>query len=222
MPRRSAKAAGTPQMRTIGRRPAQPAAPPDLRREQILTAAEHLFAEHGYERVTVRDVGEAAGVTHPLIYYYWDSKRGLLGAVLERNQQRVRSLVAQQSDPRETVLAIIRNYLGEGRLYLLIMARSFLGGMPVVDWPGGYPGMESAIDALLAAHPTDDPEWDQKVRAAVSLITALLCGWVLMGEQIMVIAEVAEQRRQRSSEGLLAAIDDMLRQTLAAVEGAGG
>ena len=89
--------------------------------------------------------------------------------MLERNQQRVRSLVADQTDPRETVLAIIRNYLDEGRLYLLIMARSFLGGMPVQDWPGGYPGMESAIEALLRAAPANDPQWDESVREVVSL-----------------------------------------------------
>jgi hypothetical protein len=31
------------------------------------------------------------------------------------------------------------------------MARGFLGGMPVADWPGGYPGMEAAIRGPLDA-----------------------------------------------------------------------
>jgi TetR/AcrR family transcriptional regulator, repressor for neighboring sulfatase len=198
------------------RRPPEPAADP--RSDRILTAAERLFAERGYESVTVRDIATVAGVTHPLIYYHWDSKRGLLAAVLERNQRRVRSLVELQTGPREAVLAIIRNYLGEGRLYLLIMARSFLRGMPVVDWPGGYPGMGSAIDALLTAGPGDDPAWDEKVREVVSLITAMLCGWVLMGEQIMDVAAVAQERREESSELLLASIDDLLARTLASAQ----
>ena len=163
MPKRNREQArNSPLERMSGRRSPELAPSPDPRRDRILAAAELLFAERGYERVTVREVAESAGVTHPLIYYYWESKRGLLAAVLERNQQRVRSLVKGQTDPRETVLAIIRNYLDEGRLYLLIMARSFLGGMPVQDWPGGYPGMESAIDALLAAGPEDDPQWDEE------------------------------------------------------------
>jgi AcrR family transcriptional regulator len=193
----------------------EPAQPADPRRDGILTAAERLFAERGYDYVTVRDVALTAGVTHPLIYYYWGSKRGLLGAVLERNQQRVRSLAAQQTDARETVLAIIRNYLGEGRPYLLIMARSFFGGMPVVDWPGGYPGLDAAIDALRDAGPADDPQWDGRVREVMSLVSAMLCGWVLMGEQIMDAAGVAQERREASSELLLASIDGVLRQALA-------
>jgi len=185
------------------------------RREDILTVAERLFAERGYEQVSVRDVAAAAEVTHPLIYYHWDSKRGLLAAVLERNQERVRGLVAGQTDPRETILAIITNYLTEGRLYLLIMARSFLGGMPVTDWPGGYPGLEVAIRVLRAAGPVDDPRWDDEVRGVVSLVTAMLCGWVLMGEEIMDAADVRLPQRERAPERLLAAIDALLREALA-------
>lgn len=197
-----------------GARPAGTGASKD-RREGILTVAERLFAERGYDHVSVRDVAAAAGVTHPLIYYHWGSKRELLAAVLERNQERVRGLVAGQTDPRETVTAIITSYLTEGRLYLLIMARSFLGGMPVTDWPGGYPGLEAAISVLRAAGPVDDPRWDEEVRGVVSLVTAMLCGWVLMGEEIMDAAAVRLPQRERAPERLLAAIDALLREALA-------
>jgi len=200
-----------------GARPAGTHASKD-RREGILTVAERLFAERGYEHVSVRDVAAAAGVTHPLIYYHWGSKRELLAAVLERNQERVRGLVAGQTDPRETTLAIITSYLAEGRLYLLIMARSFLGGMPVTDWPGGYPGLEAAISVLRAAGPVDDPTWDEEVRGVVSLVTAMLCGWVLMGEEIMDAAKVRPPQRERAPERLLAAIDALLREALASRE----
>jgi AcrR family transcriptional regulator len=186
----------------------------DDRRAGILDTAERLFAEHGYDFVTVRDIAAAAGVTHPLIYYHWGSKRDLLAAVLERNQSRVRSLTANLTDPREAILSIIENYLEEGRLYLLIMARSFLGGMPVIDWPGGYPGMEVALNVLLAAGPDDDPEWAEQVRGVVSLVTAMLCGWVLMGEQIMDVAAVPQARRPSERQRLVQAIDDILSEIL--------
>ena len=187
----------------------------DDRRTGILDAAEQLFAGRGYDFVTVRDIAAAAGATHPLIYYHWGSKRDLLAAVLERNQTRVRDLAADLTDPREAILAIISDYLDQGRLYLLILARSFLGGMPVLDWPGGYPGMEVALRVLLAAGPADDPEWDEQARGVVSLVTAILCGWVLMGEQIMDVAAVPPARRSTERKRLVRAIDDLLGATLA-------
>jgi AcrR family transcriptional regulator len=201
--------------RERGGAPDQTPALRDDRREGVLAVAERLFAERGYERVSVRDVAAAAAVTHPLIYYHWGSKRGLLAAVLERNQERVRGLVADQTDPRETILSIIRSYLTEGRLYLLIMARSFLGGMPVTDWPGGYPGLEAAIRVLRASGPADDARWDEEVRGVVSLVTAMLCGWVLMGDEIMDAAAVRPPQREQGPERLLAAIDALLGETLA-------
>jgi AcrR family transcriptional regulator len=200
---------------TASEHPSQAGATADDRRACILDVAERLLAERGYDFVTVRDIAAAAGVTHPLIYYHWGSKRDLLAAVLERNQTRVRSLTADLTDPREAVLAIIEDYLEAGRLYLLIMARSFLGGMPVRDWPGGYPGMEAALRVLLAAGPPDDPEWDEQVRGVVSLVTAMLCGWVLMGEQIMDVAAVPQARRPDERRRLVQAVDDLLSAALA-------
>jgi AcrR family transcriptional regulator len=181
---------------------------------RILAAAERLFGERGFDFVTVRDVAEAAGVTHPLIYYHWGSKRGLLAAVLAQNRQRVAAVVADRSDPREAILALIRSYIGEGRLYLLTMARSFLGGMAVAEWPGGYPGIEAAIQVLLAAGPADDRRWDEEVRRTVALVTAMLCGWVLMGDHIMAAVGIDPARRDVPVERLLAAIDDVVRQAL--------
>ena len=72
--------------------PAETSAPADRRRALILQVAERLFAERGFRNVSVRDIADAAGVTHPLIYYYWGSKDGLLAAVTERSQARVRAV----------------------------------------------------------------------------------------------------------------------------------
>ncbi len=191
----------------------------DSRRDRILAVAERLFAERGYDFVTVRDVAETAGVTHPLIYYHFGAKRELLAAVLGRNQTRVRELTAGMTEPRAAILTIVRNYLDEGRHYLLIMARSFLGGMPVVEWPGGYPGMETAIRVLIEAGPADDDAWEEKARGVVSLVTAMLCGWVLMADQIMEVAAVPPSRRTAEVERLLETIDELLRATLATRDG---
>ena len=40
----------------------------DDRREQILEAAMHVFAQKGYARATTKDIASAAGITPGLIY----------------------------------------------------------------------------------------------------------------------------------------------------------
>ena len=47
------------------------------RRNQLLDVALSLFAERGYTATTMDDMAEAAGVTKPLVYQHFDSKRAL-------------------------------------------------------------------------------------------------------------------------------------------------
>jgi AcrR family transcriptional regulator len=46
-------------------------------REAILVAARQLFAKHGYERTTVRDVAERAQIDPAMVIRYFGSKDGL-------------------------------------------------------------------------------------------------------------------------------------------------
>jgi len=52
-------------------------------REQILQAAQRLFLANGYTGVTIRAIAAEAGVDSALISYYFGSKRGLFGAVMQ-------------------------------------------------------------------------------------------------------------------------------------------
>jgi len=53
-------------------------------REQILDAAESLFARKGLDATTIKDIGAAAGQNPALLYYYFGSKEELYRAVLQR------------------------------------------------------------------------------------------------------------------------------------------
>jgi AcrR family transcriptional regulator len=46
-------------------------------RQRLLKQATELFARKGYASTTVREIVEAAGVTKPVLYYYFRNKEGL-------------------------------------------------------------------------------------------------------------------------------------------------
>jgi AcrR family transcriptional regulator len=65
--------------------------------EQILDAAEHLFARHGLYGVTLKDVASRVGVHHTLLNYYFEDKKKLFDAVFARragvtSEKRMRAL----------------------------------------------------------------------------------------------------------------------------------
>jgi AcrR family transcriptional regulator len=56
------------------------------RRRTIERAAGRLFAERGYAGTRLEDIAAAAGVTKPVVYRHFDSKKSLYLALLERHR----------------------------------------------------------------------------------------------------------------------------------------
>ncbi|MCB1077775.1 MAG: efflux transporter outer membrane subunit, partial [Verrucomicrobiae bacterium] len=80
--------------------PATPAAdlsPPQETRDRILDAAENLFADHGFSKVSLRQITAEAGVNLAAVNYHFGSKDALVFEVLSRivdpiNRERLRLL----------------------------------------------------------------------------------------------------------------------------------
>jgi AcrR family transcriptional regulator len=52
-------------------------------RPRVLAAATKLFTARGYAATSVREIVEAAGVTKPVLYYYFGSKEGIYLEILQ-------------------------------------------------------------------------------------------------------------------------------------------
>ena len=71
-------------------------------RQRILETATDLFAEKGYTGTYVREIVEKAGVSKPVLYYYFQSKEGLFYAILEWAadvQQKILNEIVEASGP---------------------------------------------------------------------------------------------------------------------------
>ena len=57
---------------------------PGQRREQILDAANVLFAERAYDAVSIEDIASCAGVTRGLVHHYFGGRKEVYIGLLER------------------------------------------------------------------------------------------------------------------------------------------
>ena len=57
--------------------------PAPARREQLLATALEVFARQGFHATSMNDIADAAGVTKPVLYQHFDSKRDLYLALLD-------------------------------------------------------------------------------------------------------------------------------------------
>lgn len=80
-------------------------------RERIYDAALECFERAGVRRTTMDDVAQAAGVSRPAIYYYYDSKQALIIEVVLRQiaaaHRKVDREVRSRHQGIEAVLAAI-------------------------------------------------------------------------------------------------------------------
>ena len=82
-------------------------------RQQILTAARSLFAEHGYAGTTIEAIAEAAGISPKTVVAGFSSKRGVLLQVLDpagigSSHAEVLARLRAASDPRMRLALVAR------------------------------------------------------------------------------------------------------------------
>jgi AcrR family transcriptional regulator len=65
------------------------------RREQILQVALEVFAQHGFHGSSMNEVAEAAGVTKPVLYQHFESKRSLYQALLDEVGNRLITAISK-------------------------------------------------------------------------------------------------------------------------------
>lgn len=79
--------------------------------DQILAAALESFVEHGYHGASVRDIARRSGLTVPSLYYHYESKEGLLYALLTHGLaqvvERVGAAAASSTDPVEQLAHVV-------------------------------------------------------------------------------------------------------------------
>jgi AcrR family transcriptional regulator len=105
------------------------------RRALIVEAAGRLFGEGGYERTRLDDIAAAAGVTKPIVYRHFDSKRDLYLALLDRHRDDLAGFVASmpaEGTPEERLRAVLETWLDyvEARSYAWKMLFHDAGGGP--------------------------------------------------------------------------------------------
>lgn len=70
--------------------------PPEIARQELLDAAERVFARFHPSHVGLKEVAHEAGVSHALITHYFGTYGGLVEAALERRLVGLRTRIAER------------------------------------------------------------------------------------------------------------------------------
>ncbi|HEY8702813.1 MAG TPA: TetR family transcriptional regulator [Arthrobacter sp.] len=83
----------------------------EIRRQSLLAAAASLFAVNGFNRVSLEDLGAAAGVSGPAVYRHFSGKQAVLGDLLLTVSRELldggRRVVAETADPLAALTRLV-------------------------------------------------------------------------------------------------------------------
>lgn len=99
-------------------------------RNNILTCAQRLFYEKGYDAVGVQEIVDTAGITKPTMYYYFKSKQGLLECLLEEGGKKmlasIHDALQMEGNFEEVLKGVISSYiriaLDNKEFYLMLVS----------------------------------------------------------------------------------------------------
>jgi AcrR family transcriptional regulator len=81
--------------------------PAERRRRQLIEVALHVFAEKGFHGTAMSDIAKAAGVTKPVLYQHFPSKRELYAELLTEVGRQLEDAIVKAvraaASPREMV-----------------------------------------------------------------------------------------------------------------------
>jgi AcrR family transcriptional regulator len=83
----------------------------EIRRQSLLAAAASLFSVNGFNRVSLEDLGAAAGVSGPAVYRHFSGKQAVLGDLLLTVSRELldggRRVVAETADPLAALTRLV-------------------------------------------------------------------------------------------------------------------
>src|SRR5687768_6727735 len=85
----------------------------DARREELLRAAARVFAKKGFAHAKISDIAAEAGLSHGLVYHYFDSKEAVFAAIIDSMMSHVDAEL--DPDEAESPLARLAQSIERGR-----------------------------------------------------------------------------------------------------------
>jgi AcrR family transcriptional regulator len=150
---------------------------PGQRREQILDAANVLFAERAYDEVSIEDIASSAGVTRGLVHHYFGGRKEVYIGLLERlgaqRENRLRPPVGRSA--RARVADTVSRWLDWTETNRTVWLATIARGEDIAD-PDVRRVVADLVEravALLAAFHADIAQDSPRLRYALECWTAL-------------------------------------------------
>lgn len=183
------------------------------KKRAILLAGLDVFARKGFHNTTMQDVAVAAGIGKGTVYEYYSSKEQLFHSLIDlfmlAFEERLRSIVREDSDPVEQIVTSLLDILDEADEYVKLApifmeimglaqrgaAKDFLAQL--MEWLERYCQLYEPIFRAGQSKGQIDPGLDPRVfiRTMVSALDGMILHYALLPDRAFLAAQRKELER---------------------------
>jgi TetR/AcrR family transcriptional regulator len=185
--------------------------------DRIFWAAERLFAERGFDSVSISDVAREAGVCKANVFHHFESKQALYDVVLTRScaalGDEIESRLSAETDPALQVphfLVWYRDYLRTHPSTARLLLRELTGNPDLADSGPVFPVLSRLFDNVVA-HVRDARDAGVfRADANPTVVASLMLGVTLFNSQIEHLRRHMPAWRDVGDETYLELLTDVL------------
>ncbi len=190
--------------------------PAAQRREQLLDTAALLFAKSGYARTTTAELARAAGITEPVLYRHFASKRNLFIALLDRTGEEViagwEKQLSEAGTPAERIQILLGanpmiTNQGKGAYRVVVQGLTEIEDREIRKAIKRHIGR---LHAFLVAQLTDARKSGQLVAKADLELIAYLLMHLALGYGLIAPIGVPGHRKKASGEHIVRLLKTLL------------
>lgn len=181
-------------------------------RDRLFAAALDQFTRCGYAATSVRELCEAAGVTKPVLYYYFKSKEGLyleiMNGIGQLYDQRVGELCCSGGSIRQRLIHFLTGMFDGARENLPVIKLAYMiyfgppQGAPPVDFNRFFDQTLALVESLITEG-IENGEFRECDRKALA--------WALVGSfQTIQEEQICRSESRIGRDGLMSVIDLIL------------
>jgi len=162
----------------------------DKVREALLVAAERLFAERGFEAVTVRQLAAEAGISLGLLYNYYNGKEDVLKALMHKGLEAILHTLPVPADhlpPARRIEAHIRQSFAMLRTqapFWKLIHRLRMQPAALADLAPDLPLIASQLHQAVQAHlqQAGVPEPNKEAHLLIAAIDGITAHYLMHGD----------------------------------------
>jgi AcrR family transcriptional regulator len=158
-------------------------------RARIQQVAVELFAEHGYEGTSLREIAERLDVTKAALYYHFKSKEDIVRSLVEDYYGQMDALIAWGRQQRRTASfrsEILSRYVGivaEGSQVIRMLHQNQAAVNTMASAKSSGELFKERLHSLIDLLTEPDASFEERIRAAMA-VGSISVGWMFFADQV--------------------------------------